>query len=265
MNRTDIRRVAFCPAKACAAALVLALFALPLAAESEIVKLEATASFYAEAFHGRPTASGEVFDMNALTAAHRTLPFGTVLEVTNLANGRKTIVRVNDRGPFVEGRELDVSKAAAYELGMITTGTARVSIRKLSGMDAAAVSAGATPSGQPAPQGQAALSDRTATVDAAPASVETPTPAANPAVATPTDASDLPARWRIQLAAFSREDNANRLVVKLRKDGFNPAFERTSTVIRVVLAGIPDAELGAVRGRLDSSGYSDYLVRKESR
>lgn len=248
MNRTDIRRVAFCPAKACAAALVLALFALPLAAESEIVKLEATASFYAEAFHGRPTASGEVFDMNALTAAHRTLPFGTVLEVTNLANGRKTIVRVNDRGPFVEGRELDVSKAAAYELGMITTGTARVSIRKLSGMDAAAVSAGAVPS------------DRTATVDAAPARVETPTPAASP-----TDASGLPARWRIQLAAFSREDNANRLVVKLRKDGFNPAFERTSTVIRVVLAGISDEELGAVRGRLDSSGYSDYLVRKESR
>ncbi|HOT61659.1 MAG TPA: septal ring lytic transglycosylase RlpA family protein [Treponemataceae bacterium] len=259
MNRTDIRRAAFFPAKACAAALVLALFALPLAAESEIVKLEATASFYAEAFHGRPTASGEVFDMNALTAAHRTLPFGTVLEVTNLANGKKTIVRVNDRGPFVEGRELDVSKAAAYELGMITTGTARVSIRKLSGMDAAAVSAGA------APQGQPALSDRPATVDAAPASVETPTPAANLAVATPTDASGLPARWRIQLAAFSREDNANRLVVKLRKDGFNPAFERTSTVIRVVLAGIPDAELGAVRGRLDSSGYSDYLVRKESR
>lgn len=248
MNRTDTRRAAFC-----AATLILVLFALPLAAESEIVKLEATASFYAEAFHGRPTASGEVFDMNALTAAHRTLPFGTVLEVTNLANGRKTIVRVNDRGPFIEGRELDVSKAAAYELGMITTGTARVSIRKLSGMDAAAVSAATSATAPSSP------------VETTPVAVEAPAPATDLPVAPQTEESTLSVRWRIQLAAFSREDNANRLVVRLRKDGFNPAFERTSTVIRVVLAGIPDGDLGAVRGRLDSSGYSDYLVRKESR
>src|SRR5262249_18327793 len=77
------------------------------------------ASYYADAFNGRPTASGEIFDMRDMTAAHRTLPFGTRLRVTNMDNGRRAIVRVNDRGPFVEGRVIDLSLGAARELRMI--------------------------------------------------------------------------------------------------------------------------------------------------
>lgn len=90
---------------------------------------EGVASWYGPGFHGRPTASGEVFDMDAMTAAHRTLPLGTRIEVTVLATGRRTRVRVNDRGPFVDDRVLDVSRATARRLGFLQDGTARVRIR----------------------------------------------------------------------------------------------------------------------------------------
>lgn len=86
------------------------------------------ASWYGGKFHGRATASGETFDMHALTAAHRTLPLGTWIEVTNLENGRHAELRVNDRGPFVRGRILDVSRAAARKLGFLVDGTAKVRI-----------------------------------------------------------------------------------------------------------------------------------------
>lgn len=86
------------------------------------------ASWYGDDFHGKATASGETFDMHKLTAAHRTLPLGTWIEVTNLENGRQAELRVNDRGPFVRGRILDVSRAAARKLGFLVDGTARVRI-----------------------------------------------------------------------------------------------------------------------------------------
>jgi rare lipoprotein A len=84
------------------------------------------ASWYGPGFHGRRTASGETFDRNALTAAHRTLPFGTRVRVTNLNNGRQVIVRINDRGPYSGGRVIDLSEAAARHVDMINSGTAPV-------------------------------------------------------------------------------------------------------------------------------------------
>ena len=87
-----------------------------------------TASWYGEPFHGRRTANGEVYDMHRLTAAHKTLPFDTLLRVENLDNGREVVVRVNDRGPFVKGRILDLSYGAARTLGMHVAGLARVRI-----------------------------------------------------------------------------------------------------------------------------------------
>jgi len=89
------------------------------------------ASWYGRDFNGRPTASGEIFDMNAYTAAHRDLPFGTRVRVTNEANGRSVVVRINDRGPWVEGRILDLSYAAAKALGMLEAGVARVRLEVL--------------------------------------------------------------------------------------------------------------------------------------
>ena len=89
------------------------------------------ASYYAQAHHGKRTASGERFDQHALTAAHRTLPFGTQVRVTNLNNERSVVVRINDRGPFVRGRIIDVSRAAAERLGMLRAGVAPVRIEAL--------------------------------------------------------------------------------------------------------------------------------------
>ncbi len=92
---------------------------------------EGVASWYGPGFHGRRTASGEKYDMYAFTAAHKVLPLGTYVLVTNLENGRQTIVRINDRGPFVKGRIIDLSYAAARALGIHNKGTARVRIQAL--------------------------------------------------------------------------------------------------------------------------------------
>jgi len=86
------------------------------------------ASWYGQKFHGRKTSSGEIYNMHAMTAAHKTLPLGTYVHVTSLDNGKEITVRVNDRGPFIRGRIIDLSFSAAKKIDMITTGTARVKI-----------------------------------------------------------------------------------------------------------------------------------------
>jgi rare lipoprotein A len=90
-----------------------------------------TASWYGKPYHGRRTASGEVYNMHRLTAAHRTLPFGTRVVVTNLENGRTVIVTINDRGPFKGNRVIDVSQKAAGQLGFLNQGLTRVGMRIL--------------------------------------------------------------------------------------------------------------------------------------
>jgi rare lipoprotein A len=90
---------------------------------------EGEASWYGEDFHGRPTSSQETYDMYAMTAAHKALPIPTYVEVENLDNGRTAVVRVNDRGPFHEGRIIDLSYAAALKLGIVASGVARVRVR----------------------------------------------------------------------------------------------------------------------------------------
>lgn len=90
-----------------------------------------TASYYADKFHGKKTANGEIFDNEDFTGAHRTLPFGTKVLVINTENMKSVVVRINDRGPFVKNRLIDVSRAAADILGMLEKGTAEVEIRVL--------------------------------------------------------------------------------------------------------------------------------------
>ena len=89
------------------------------------------ASWYGDDFHGRPTANGEIFDMRTMTAAHTTLPLPSMVEVTNLENGKRTVVRVNDRGPFAHDRIIDLSRAAARKLGFEQNGLAKVRVRYL--------------------------------------------------------------------------------------------------------------------------------------
>lgn len=90
------------------------------------------ASWYGNPYHGRPTSSGEIYDMEQMTAAHRTLPFGAIVRVTNLSNNKRVEVRINDRGPFATNRVVDVSRAAARSINLIGPGTARVRLDLLS-------------------------------------------------------------------------------------------------------------------------------------
>lgn len=92
------------------------------------IKDRGVASWYGEQFHGRPAANGEIFNMEAMTAAHRTMPLGSIVRVVNLANGKHLHVRITDRGPYVNGRILDLSRAAALELGMEQGGLAHVQV-----------------------------------------------------------------------------------------------------------------------------------------
>lgn len=107
------------------------------------------ASYYGRELAGRKTASGEIFRPEGMTAAHRSLPLGTKVKVTNLANGKAVILRINDRGPFVRGRMLDVSHGAAKVLGFASAGTARVKIERMGAarpnMEATAPAAVETP------------------------------------------------------------------------------------------------------------------------
>jgi rare lipoprotein A len=104
--------------------------------QGKIAKFYVVASWYGPDFQGRPTASGETFDMHAMTCAHKEYPFGTKLRVTNTANGKSVECIVNDRGPFVKGRDIDLSYAAAREIDLIAPGTAPVAV-EVQGRDAA--------------------------------------------------------------------------------------------------------------------------------
>ena len=117
------------------AGVVVALALTPLttiAGKHGDLKQKGAASYYADRFHGRKTASGERYNKQALTAAHRTLPLGTRVRVTNAKNGKSVVVKINDRGPFGKGRILDLSREAAEELRMIRSGVARVQLEVLS-------------------------------------------------------------------------------------------------------------------------------------
>ena len=100
-----------------------------LFASCKTVKENGVASYYADKFDGRKTASGAIFRQNKLTAAHRTLPFGTKVKVKNLSNGKTVKVTINDRGPFVQGRTIDLSKKAAKKIGMLQKGVAQVQMK----------------------------------------------------------------------------------------------------------------------------------------
>jgi rare lipoprotein A len=109
------------------AAIVLSLGLWNLARYDQV----GIASWYGEPFHGRRTSSGEIYDMYKLTAAHLTLPFGTIVLVTDLETGKSVVVRINDCGPYVEGRIIDLSFAAAEKLGIVTKGIAKVGLKVL--------------------------------------------------------------------------------------------------------------------------------------
>lgn len=179
-----------------------------------------TASYYGNKFHGRLTSNHEVYDMYAFTAAHKTLPLPSFARITNLDNGKSVIVRVNDRGPFHDGRLVDLSYAAAVKLGITAKGTGNVEVRGLT-----AKSARADARQHPAP---AVVQTSAADVDDASVAVASlPAPAAPaplPAtMAKATVPANAAARVQLQVASFSNHDNAERALGKLRDGGIDAA------------------------------------------
>lgn len=197
------------------------------------------ASWYGEAFHGKYTANGEVFDLNALTAAHRTLPMPCIVQVTNLDNGRQLKLRVNDRGPYARNRIIDVSRRAAQLLGFEDTGTAKVRVKILVPESIQVASLAGRNGGNPELASAALPAVPVAEVTAEPLAapgtklVSTqsqpplPPPAAlRPAVMTApplpekvTMVTVKPSQIYIQAGAFARIDYAVRLKTQLERLG----------------------------------------------
>jgi len=236
------------------------------------------ASWYGDAFQMKATADGEIFNMNQFSAAHTTLPLPSMVEVTNLDNGRKMTVRVNDRGPFVGGRIIDLSHAAAQELGYDRAGTAHVRVRyvgpaPLAGPDAGVRYAKASPT-------PVALAPPARPVEAGPYEVAplpppvpivvaelTPPPGVTSrgaAVVASAGASDTTSAFRIQAGAFSDEDNARRAAAKLAATGaatVEPMERGGTTLYRVVLPGpMDEAEAFALRDKVAQIGFADARV-----
>jgi rare lipoprotein A len=220
------------------------------------------ASWYGRDFHGLSTSSGETYNMHAMTAAHKTLPIPTWVEVTNLANGRRVIVKVNDRGPFVDDRLIDLSYAAALELDMVRNGTTRVEVRAL-GVPASpaptVLTAGAAP---PPPSADPAAAFAATTSAAAPGIASASLGAL--AVPAPLEGFAITApRLYVQVGAFAERANALQLVERLKAGGFaNPIVVTDSggrrPLHRVRLGPLRAAhEFDALSGRLRAVGVGD--------
>ena len=190
------------------------------------------ASWYGPGFHKVRTSTGEPYDMYGMTAAHRTLPLPAYVRVTNLQNGRSVVVRVNDRGPFVGNRIIDLSYTAAAKLDMLRNGTAMVEIRT--------VDPTATPAAAPPAVATAAAAEGVAPV------AETPAPA-----------------LFVQAGAFADPANAERLAERLRGGNYGKVFVRDDQIAgrrmyRVRIGPVPDvAEFDRVVAALERAGISD--------
>jgi rare lipoprotein A len=220
------------------------------------------ASWYGRDFHGLATSSGEPYNMHAMTAAHTTLPIPTWVEVTNLANNKRVVVKVNDRGPFVDNRLIDLSYAAAVQLDMIRTGTARVEVRALRGPPGAVP---ATATASAAAVGGAQPGAPSASPAPPPGGqIDTPRdPVLAPPVAVPSGSAGAAEQLYVQVGAFADAANAERLVARLKVNGFTDAFVATDSgerraLHRVRVGPLRDAqEFDAVRARLRSLGLGE--------
>lgn len=207
------------------------------------------ASWYGRDFHGLSTSSGEPYDMFAMTAAHTTLPIPTWVEVTNLANGRRVVVKVNDRGPFVDNRLIDLSYAAAMALDMVRNGTTRVEVRAIAPPSLPTITTAAVMSTTVPAAGAVA----------SPAAASAAPPLASP----PPEPAGAGSQMFVQVGAFSDRANAARLVERLRSNGFGNPFVVSEdggrrSMHRVRLGPIRDShEFDQLSARLRTFGVAD--------
>jgi rare lipoprotein A len=278
----------------CAIAFFLPYLAEAQVAGTDVFRQEGIASWYGKEFDGRPTASGEIYDSSQLTAAHLTLPFGTRVTVTNRQNNKKVTVKINDRGPFVSARVIDVSRAAAEQLDMIYTGTAPVLVESV---DRIIVSSSAMtpPASPPVAATQPVVTAPPVAVAppvviASPVVVIPPVATAQPATAVPPvytipDARVAPQRYenvrlvpeinivpnkmyRLQIGSYQVARNAVDAFERLKNAGLNPNYERYTDSVkgeffRVVIAGIRGSDIQSVLERLGPAGVREALIREE--
>lgn len=231
------------------------------------------ASWYGPGFDGRPTASGERFDQNALTAAHKTLPLPGLVEVTNTANGRRIVARVNDRGPFVDGRIIDLSRGSAEALGLMGQGVGQVRVRYLgraprSGGGTRLDGGRAEPLREDGLRGPIPYLERAE----APASIASNATIASAPIASvaPTSAPPLPPRAAIAPAAgfwidAGRFDDARQAQRAVGRLGGSARVERQADGFHVLVGPWPNAD-AAERSRraVASRGYPAALVISSS-
>ena len=230
------------------------------------------ASWYGPGFHKVRTSTGEPYDMYAMTAAHKTLPLPAYVRVTNLQNGRSIVVRVNDRGPFVGNRIIDLSYTAASKLDMLRNGTAMVEVRTLEPVsaDTPLVAQVTAPTASPNAAPTAAPLTATPLTAAAEAPPPSPASTASPRAEAVSDAAagvvstvPVPRALFIQAGAFSDPKNAERLMEKLRGGGYGKVFVRDNEIAgrkmyRVRIGPVPSvAEFDRIAAALERVGVGD--------
>lgn len=202
------------------------------------------ASWYGAQFNGRPTATGERFDMNELTAAHKTLPLPGLVEVTNLANGRRVVLRVNDRGPFVDERIIDLSRGAAEALDMLSRGVGEVRVRYL---------------GRAPRLGGGTVMQYASTPPPAPVAVPVAAPVVAPVVA-PAVRAAVDQRYWLQVAAYPEQDQARMAAGRLGQTARVQAASN-QTMYRVLMGPWSDANAAErARQTVVADGFADALL-----
>ncbi len=223
----------------------------------ELYKTNVIASFYAEDFHGKKTSNGERFNMYDLTCAHKSLPFNTILKVTNLANGKSVNVRVNDRGPFILNREIDLSKKAASELGMIKSGTTKVKLEIVKkGPNTKA-------SVQTAKKASEIMAKRFP--NAVKKSTENNQNHKSVAKNQTSLKVDKNKKYNIQVGAFSSKETANKTAqILLKNDIENVVFQtsKSTGIVRVVIKNVSGSKVGQIVNELEKLSICDYLIKQ---
>ncbi|MFO1066964.1 MAG: septal ring lytic transglycosylase RlpA family protein [Geminicoccaceae bacterium] len=235
------------------------------------------ASWYGDAFHGLSTANGEVFDKNRISAAHPTLPLPSLVRVTNLENGRSVVLRVNDRGPFVDDRLIDLSEAAARELGYQRTGLARVRVQflQIAGAEDSIPAPVRVPSRKPVPR-QAPVDSPVVLASAAPPKPPAPERAI-PAARSGTEVAQAkrvaPASrvgnctgssWVVQVGAFADSASVRAVATQvghLDHVQVSPAFAGKIPVARVQLGPVASRDAAAtLLGKVQALGHDEAFV-----
>jgi len=242
---------------------------------ADVFRQEGIASWYGREFEGRPTASGEIFDASQLTAAHPNLPFGTMLVVTNQHNKKSVTVRVNDRGPFVPARIIDVSRAAAEKLDMIVTGTAPVTVESIDKIVVSTPVLGtqmASPATVTSPFAAPVVTAQNAPIQTAPVIVSQPVTVLMPAAQlklTPQMNIVAEKNYRLQVGSFRNAKNAVDAFDRLKASGLNPAYERfingdNIEFYRVVIAGVRGSDVQLTTEKINVAGFKEAIIKEEN-